>query len=197
MGITAQPIHRFWQTYLQINIALSRPSPRQQAAGQHWAACIVTLQLPQPAEATATAPAATAPRYGGSLRNALTTGAQRDQLSSCLPTINWDDDLTTGGCRQPHPLELLAYGDSGEQPVTRSQIEQTCRQTAGQLTALPDPTAAGALAIVARIQAMNGAAVTTPQVPAHSSLTCGIATTANRKLRGSLLALGRQPIPWA
>lgn len=188
-GMTAQPIHRFWQTYLQIGLALSRPSTRQQAAGQHWAACIVTLP---PLEMTS-AP----PQYAGSLRNALTTGAHRDQLGSCLLTTNWDDGFTTGSCSQPHPMEFLGGGDSGDQPVTRGEVEQTCRQLAGQLTALPNPTAAGALSIVVRIEAMNAAAITTPQVPAHSNLQCGVTTTGNRKLRGSLLALGRQPIPWA
>lgn len=189
VGMTTQPIHRFWQPYLQVNLALSRPSPRQEAAGQHWAACIVTLPPPTMTSAP--------PQYGGSLRNALTTGAYRDQLGSCLLTTNWDDGFTTGGCRQPHPLEFLADGDSGDHPVTRNQIQQTCRQLAGQLTALPDPTANGALAVVVHIQAMNGATVTTPQIPAHSYLTCGVAATGGRKLRGSLLALGRQPIPWA
>jgi len=72
--MTTQPLHRFWQTYLQINVALSRPSPRQEAAGQHWAACLVSLQPPDPAPATATAPAQAPPQYGTSIRNALHTG---------------------------------------------------------------------------------------------------------------------------
>ncbi len=42
VGMTTQPVQHFWQTNLQINTGLSRPSPRQEAAGQHWAACIVT-----------------------------------------------------------------------------------------------------------------------------------------------------------
>ena len=74
LGMTTQPLHRFWQTYLQINVALSRPSPRQEAAGQHWAACLVSLQPPDPAPATATAPAQAPPQYGTSIRNALHTG---------------------------------------------------------------------------------------------------------------------------
>lgn len=193
VGVTTQPIQRFWQTGLQINFALSRPSPRQSAAGQRWAACIVTLQLPQPARATATAP-----RYGSSIRDALHTGSERDQLGNCVPDLGWNGDrVIIGGCRQPHVLEILAYGESGDHPVTRVHIETTCQQAVRQLTGIPDPTAAGGLSIKINVQDGSGTAITTPQVPAHSYLTCAIATTGHRKLRGSLLALGRQPIPWA
>ncbi len=197
VGITTQPTVRFWQPYLQITTALSRPSLRQEAAGQHWAACIVTLQPPRPAS-TPTAHAPTAPRYGGSIRDALHTGSERDQLGNCVPDLGWNGDrVIIGGCRQPHVLEILAYGDSGDHPVARVHIEATCQQAVRQLTAIPDPTAAGALSIKITVQDGSGAAITTPQVPAHSYLACAIATTGHRKLRGSLLALGRHPIPWA
>ncbi len=86
---------------------------------------------------------------------------------------------------------------TGDRPVSREQLQLTCQQLVRQLTAMPDPTAAGALSIQINIQDMNSVAVTTQQVPANSVLRCGVATTGTRKLRGSLLALGRQPIPWA
>jgi len=104
VGMTTQPVQHFWQTNLQINTGLSRPSPRQEAAGQHWAACIVTLQPNGPAQATATAPGQAAPRYGSSIRNALHTGRQRDQLGTCLPD-GWDSEVISGGCRKPHTLD--------------------------------------------------------------------------------------------
>ena len=197
VGMTTQPILRFWQTFLQITIALSRPFPRQQAAGQRWAACIVTLSPSDPSPATATAPAQAGPRYGSSIRDALHTGRQRDQLSNCSPALDWVGDLAIDGCRQPHALEILAFGDSGDHPVARVQIEVTCRQLVRHLTAMPDPTAAGALSIQIHVEDSSSIAITTPQVPAHSYLACGITTTGSRKLRGSLLALGRQPVPWA
>jgi len=197
VGIATKPTHGFWQTFLQIDFALSRPSPRQQAAGQRWAACIVTLRRPEPAAATATATARAGPRYGSSIRSALHTGRQRDRLGICFPALDWVGDLAIDGCRQPHAVEYLASGDSGDHPVSRVQVERTCRQLVRDLTAMPDPTAAGALSIYFGVSDNNSAAITTPQVPAHSGLTCGITTTGSRKLRGSLLALGRQPIPWA
>jgi len=197
VGMTTQPIQGFWQTYLQITSGLSRPSARQQAAGQRWAACIVTLRPSDPGSATATAPAQAVAQYGSSLRDALHTGRQRDQLGTCIPAVDWDRGPVTDGCRQPHTLEILAFGDSGDHPVTRAQVELSCRQLVRDLTAMPDPTAAGALSIQIHVEDSSSTAITTPQVPAHSYLACGITTTGSRKLRGSLIALGRQPIPWA
>lgn len=54
-----------------------------------------------------------------------------------------------------------------------------------------------ALSIPIQVEDTSSAAITTAQVPAHSNLACGVTTTGDRKLRGSLLALGRSPIPWA
>ena len=113
VGMTTQPILRFWQTFLQITIALSRPFPRQQAAGQRWAACIVTLSPSDPLSPT--------PRYGSSIRNALHTGRQRDQLGNCTAALGWNSGITSSSCSRPHALEILAFGDSGAHPVTRVQ----------------------------------------------------------------------------
>jgi len=94
-------------------------------------------------------------------------------------------------------MEMLGTGDSGDHPVTRTQVELSCQQLVRQLTAMADPTAAGALSIQINVQDNSSTVITTAQVPAHSNLACGVTTTGNRKLRGSLIALGRQPIPWA
>ncbi len=196
VGMTTQPILGFWQTYLQFTMALSRPSLRQEASGQHWAACIVALSVPAsetPPSARIPAP----PRYASSIRDALHTGQQRDQLGVCLPVLDWNAGFTTGSCGRVHAVELLASGTSGDRPVTRDQVESTCERLVRQLTAMPDPTAAGALSIQTFIEGTNSVPITTHQVPARSLLQCGVTTTGHRKLRGSLLALGRQPIPWA
>ena len=188
LGITTQPAQgSFWQgRILQFNIALSRPSTRQEAAGQRWAACIVTL----PASDQASAP----PLYIGSLRDAVHTGRYRDQLGDCISNFDWDGGLIS--CAQLHILEVMGWGDSGDHPVTGEQVESSCQQLVHQLTAMPDPTAGGALSIQIGVREGNRIAIHPSQVAAHSAISCGV-TTGNRELRGSLLGLGRQPIPWA
>lgn len=187
LGTTTEPNQRFWQgTDLQFTLALSRPSPRQQAAGQRWAACIVTLPT--------SAQAAAAPQYSNSIRDAVHTGRYRDQLGTCIPDVDF-----AGGyiiCSQPHALEVTGLSDSGDLAVTRDQVQHSCLQLVSQVTAMPDPTANGALSIQIGVTDNNGTPVRSSEVPAHSAVSCGIATTGNRTLRGSLLALGRHPIPW-
>ena len=187
LGTTTEPTQSFWQgRILQFSVALSRPSTRQEAAGQRWAACIVTL----PASDQVSAP----PRYGSSLRDAVHTGRYRDQLGDCISNFDWDGGLIS--CTQLHLLEVMGWGDSGDHPVTGAQLESSCQQLVRQLTAMPDPTAGGALSIQIGAKEGNRIAIRPSQVPAHSAVSCGV-TTANRELRGSLLGLGRQPIPWA
>lgn len=42
----------------------------------------------------------------------------------------------------------------------------------------------------------NRIAIRPSEVPAQSVVSCGVTTTGKRALRGSLLGLGRQPVPW-
>lgn len=184
VGIPEEALHTFWQPALQTNVAVAGPSTRQEATGQHWAACIVTLE---PAEAI--------PRYSTSIRNALHTGTQSDHLSNCTDKAIGDDAITVG-CQQRHAMEIFAYGGTGAELVSRSQVETTCKETVRQLTAMPDPTAGGALSIQIHVAKADGIAVTASQVPPHASLVCAVITAGKRTLNGSLLALGRQPVPW-
>lgn len=192
LGIPTQPMVGTWQTFLQITVALSRPSPRQQADGQRWAACIVGLQAPGGSPNSADDQ-----QYGSSIRDALHTGRERNQLAECGPTLDWNADLVAGNCGHPHSVEILAFADSGDHRVNRTQFELTCQQLVRRLTAMPDPTAGGALSIQIHVQDMNNTASTTTEIPAHSTLLCGVVASGTRKLGGSLVALGRQPIPWA
>jgi len=189
LGVPTPPVLRFWELNLQFTVALSRPSSRQEAAGQHWAACVVK-------PTGVTYDSAADQQYGSSIRDALHTGRKRDQLGSCAPTVDWNASGGGAYCAGPHSLEIFAFGGSGEHPVSRSQLELTCQQLVRRLTAMPDPTAGGALSIQIHVADDSSAVITTAQVPAHSHQTCGV-TTGTRKLGGSLIALGRQPIPWA
>ena len=118
VGMTTQLIQRFWRPFLQVTFALSNPSPRQEAAGQHWAACIVA---PQPSDsATDTR---SAQQYGRSIRDALHTGAQRDQLGSCTTTADRSNIFTIGGCQQLTHWNswLLATAATTRSAVSRSR----------------------------------------------------------------------------
>ena len=194
LGMSAQPLFGNWYPPLMTTAALFAPTSRQQAAGQRWVACVVAPRNPGSWADTDPPPA---PRYGSSLRDAVHTGNERDQLGYC----SVDSDLVSAGgpssCRQPHAFEVLGSGQTGDRAVGRRSFQTSCEQTIAQLTGLPDPTAGGLLVPVLDAVDDRSAAVTDPQIPAHSDLICAVATTGGRKLSGSLLALGRNPIPWA
>ena len=191
VGTPPQPVLRFWQPALQVTFALSRPTPRQRAAGQHWVACIVSRR-----PAATAGESAASQRYSGSIRNAMQTGQHLDQLGSCAPAADWNAEIDVGSCGRPHRFELLAFGDSGDSSVPRIDLEQTCRQLARQVTAMSDPTAGGALTVQVHVEDFDTTAITAAQIPAHSFSLCAVITTGNRELGGSLIALGRRPVPW-
>jgi hypothetical protein len=134
--------------------------------------------------------------YGLSLRHALTTGYDRDQLGVCVADVDVNDIVPTV-CGDSHRAELFGVGSTGKAAVDRAQLTESCGRLISRLTRLPDITAGGALAVQLQITDGNGGSVTAAQIPANSQAVCGINAAAGRKLAGSLLAIGAHPIPWA
>lgn len=192
LGMVDVPMFGIWTPNLSLVTGLARPSVRQAAVGQRWAACVVTVQ-----PGNVPAGPFTGPLYGSTLRNALQTGAERNLLGRCPPVVNWTVAPSTGSCGNPHLLELLGYGYTGGRSFSREQLALSCRQLVDKLTGLPDPTAAGALAVQVHIEDGNNAVITAAQIPPDSFLQCGVVVLDGRKLAGSLLGLGRAPLPWA
>ena len=180
----------FWYVLPAMDSVVSRPSVRQDAVGQHWLACIVFLQ--QTADGGGDLP----PSYGSSLRDALTTGNDRDQLGTCAADVDVNNSASVA-CSDPHSAETFGVGSTGETAVSRAELSESCGQLISRVTRLSDITAGGALAIQLRVTDSTGDSVTAAQIPADSEAVCGINATAGRKLAGSLLAIGRHQIPWA
>lgn len=193
LGEDRKPVDGLWSTYLSYTVAMSKPSLRQEAAGQHWVACLVALPPRDPA-----ASRSATQRYSGSIRGALQTGKERNLLGACSVTLEWRGQIGPGNCARPHSMEMLAFGGSGDHPVSLDQVRVSCQQLIRHLTGIPDPTAGGALSVRLYVEdKVNGTVITTPQIPASANLNCGVTPTGNRKLGSSLIAWGRQPIPWA
>lgn len=188
------PIPTQWsQASPVVGVAASSPSVRQKAAGQHWLACIVFVQ--------ATGGTATQLRaqqqYDQSLRKASTTGHERDRLGICYP----GEDLSPsagyglGACGSDHRSEVFAVGSTETQIISRTKLESTCREEVRRITNIPSNTSG----VTVRMQAndSDGHLVQTAQIPAKSSLSCGVVVVgAVRHLTASLLAWGTEPLPW-
>ena len=181
----------FWYVLPAIDSVASRPSVRQETAGQHWLACIVFLQ-----QDTDGGGGDLPPSYGLPLRDALTTGYDRDQLGTCVADVDVNDSVSIV-CGDPHRAETFGVGSTGKAAISRAELSMSCGRLISRLTRLSDITAGGALAVQLQVTDGKGGSVTAAQIPANSQAVCGINATAGRKLAGSLLAIGAHPIPWA
>lgn len=188
-----------WYPSQTVDAAAAIPSLRQAASGQHWLACIAYLGAPAPISTGSPAnPLAVADqeRYDGSLRDAMSTGQQRNRIGTCAI----GPDLTGGvlglvGCSPAHRSELFAAGGSGTQSLARTDLQRSCDQVAERLTGIGDLVTAGFTVEVQAI-ASTGVPITTASIPAGINVSCGVTARNGRKLDGSLLALGNGPIPW-
>jgi len=177
----------YWSPRIYAFAVPISPSRRQQAVGQHWVACAMF----RPNEIQTAVE-----RYDGSLRMALSTGNARNLLGFCGAGRDW----TTGYvsvCSTPHEFQVLASGTAAAGQISRAELERTCVQFAHRLTALPDVTAAGALAV--KVQSIQGTGASTESsgVVVPANLGCGISTVGSRRLAGGLVGIGELPIPWA
>jgi hypothetical protein len=194
LGIPGQPLSGTWEVSVMVTVALFSPTSRQQSAGQHWASCVVS---PQTVDGGATTIGSSSAEYDGPLRGALHTGNERNRIGYCAVSADLTAGVESTSCGTPHVLEVFGYGASGNRPVTRGQLETTCRRAVEQLTGDPDRDHADGLRTVVGITDGAGVPIIGTRIPEHSDVVCALAATGGRKLTGSLLALGRQPIPWA
>lgn len=175
-----------WTHQLRYLSAFAGPDDRQRAAGQHWLACVVRPAGWNPDEQELP--------YTGSLRDAVTTGVERDRTGVCALDVVLEDPVT---CDDPHRGESFGVTDT-EEPSLRAQWLDTCRSWVVSLTGLADPTAAGQLEVTLVVRDdLTGHFAGDAEIPAGAHLRCGIVTTdPGRLLTGSVRALGDQPLPW-
>lgn len=135
------------------------------------------------------------PSYDSSLRSAMMTGYDRDQLGNCVADGDFNVSVSTV-CRDPHRAETFGFGTTGPALSSRAVLIRSCSELITRLTGLPDISAAGALAVELHVSDRTGQPVATDQIPPGSDAVCGINATGGRQLAGSLIANGAQPIRW-
>ena len=189
-GAIPTPLFTYWSTTVATSIAASTPTPRQQSAGQHWLACLTYLPVIGGPQESTVRP------YTSSLRNAIATGNQRDLLGLCSEKTSWSEGLSSGACGVLHRSEIFGAGRLGDASTTRADLLHTCSQFLEYRTGR-NITATDGLAVALQVTSESNAFITTATIPAHAYLGCGVATTGDRRLDGSLLALGKRPVPWA
>ena len=178
----------YWSFAIFPSVVPLTPTVRQRAAGAQWLAC-ATYLVKQP-DADGGPPI----RYKGSLRDAESTGVGRDYLGYCPAEADWNQ-MTTHSCMMPHHGEIFGLGGLSHD-VTRATLTASCTKLVEQVTKNPDLHRDGRLIVDVQVT-IDGRTVKGATIPKGSTLQCGVVATGGRMLRGSLIAIGTEPIPWA
>ena len=183
------PTDSYWRPVAFPSVVALRPTNRQRAAGQQWLACGVFLtDRGQTGNGTVV-------QYRDTLRRAWFTGVGRDYLGYCPDEADWNQ-ATSVGCRVPHHGEIFALGVTSDD-TPRATLLSTCATTVRRVTRNAGLPGHGALVVQVQALDQNGASVKGSVIPNGASLQCGVLATGNRLLKGSLIAIGTQPLPWA
>jgi hypothetical protein len=180
---------------LHVSSAATAPSVRQEAAGQHWLACIAYLEPHDFVGQTLDTDVGRFEQYRTSLRDALRTGTEKNRTATCVIGA-LDQQNAVQDCSRPHTGEIFGIGSVATAPQRRALLVGECQKLVAQRTRIPDLAAAG-LTVVLIGTDENGVSADVPVYPAGSALTCGVTSVHDRLLAGSLVLLGDRPVPWA
>ena len=167
--------------------ALIGPDPRQQAAGQDWAACVV-----QPA------PTGSGSTVEHSLRDAWSRADDRRLFALCLTDTR---SLQAVDCRERHGAEQISSW-SGDPAGSGAPDVDACRQEAIGALGSPRPLDRGELTTVAlptRWSDASGRQITGPDAVSATQpyvvICLLVPADPARALVGPLRALGDAPVP--
>jgi hypothetical protein len=174
------------------------PDNRQQAAGQHWVACVMIGLDPDRQTGNASV---YVQKYAASAHRVYSTGRPPSAFALCVPKMILPQILHPAGCSRPHAVEVFGVTETHSKHVTQAQLNASCRKLVRRLTRMPDVTAGGRLAVAAdslHLDPYGGGQLGFSTAESESGFSICLATTpATHLLKGALLGLGTGPVPWA
>lgn len=180
-GSDAGTAYGHWTVRLLDSTTVIGPTPRQAAAGQHWAACVIAVSQNLTNQALGFAVPVSQWRHSRQIAEAV---------GQCMIKPSKIDSSTD--CSITHAAE--SFGDTTG-PFT-PELTTSCRALVGDLTAMTDPTAGGRLHVEVVSYDSNGDQVTTTtqRTQTDANQVCMISGGGTSYLKGTLLALGTQPV---
>lgn len=144
----------WWAAFADGSIAV-KPDPRQTAAGQDWAACLIRPPYWGPNGAQGQVGVDGYTTVGAdSIRNGWDDIDVRNRLGSCYRSDGADGDLPIF-CGDPHDVETLAW-TSGDAEFSAQRLIDSCRVVASVIIGHNDPTLSGQVTIVASVVDAKG-----------------------------------------
>jgi hypothetical protein len=167
-----------WRALNTVSSGLIGPDIRQYLAGQRWLACVAYPEF------------APFPR---SLRGSARGGPSANTFAACLPTSvgsigSWMS------CVQPHRTEFFGWAT---QPPRDADLEASCADWVRQLTGMTDPTRGGELAVdILHPTGSKSDGEVTTSAGTDRRVLCSLSVAGPRRLVGTLIGSGDQPLPW-
>ena len=167
-----------WRPWSVVSSGLIGPNLQQYFAGQRWVACVAYPQV--------------AP-FSGSLAGSVRTGRAANAFATCLSEPG-DAVQPVGPCTRAHQTELFGWVRTSQ---SQDGLQDACRSLVERLTAMPDPTAGGLLTVRVAVLTQAGAMAPGDSTTgsADDRRSCMVSADGDRRLTGTLVGLGNQPLP--
>lgn len=179
----------YWWLSVNAGAVPLAPSARQRAAGAQWLACATYLVNDREMSGGTLVP------YHGSLRDAVSTGAERDYLGFCPAEIDWNLGASSN-CTKPHRGEIFGFG-SLTHDVARTTLVSSCAKLVAQVTKNVNLIRDGRLVVTVQATDNEGQTIQDATIRTESTVQCGVVGAGGLMMKGSLIAIGSDPIPWS
>lgn len=176
-----------WRPVATGSVGLIGPNLWQYLSRQYWLACVIY------------------PRHGaypGSIGRSFASRAAANAFALCLSdSDSGSESLQSMSCTVPHHTEILGWATVTDPQSQSATLNDTCRQLAAMVTALPDPTAGGRLSVgaVALQDDGQGGWSTGPagtSAPARQ-VACALTADGPDRLNATLIGIADGALPWA
>ncbi len=176
-----------WRPVATGSVGLIGPNLWQYLSRQYWLACVIY------------------PRHGaypGSIGRSFASRTAANAFALCLSdSDSGSESLQSMSCTVPHRTEILGWATLTDSQTQSATLNDTCRQLAAMVTALPDPTAGGRLSAgaVALQDDGQGGWSTGPagtSAPARQ-VACALTAGGPDRLNATLIGIADGALPWA
>lgn len=173
-----------WRPVATETVGLIGPNLWQYLGRQNWLACVVY------------------PRYGpyaGSIGRSFADRTAADAFALCLSDTETASRQSIS-CTVPHHTEILGWATVADSASDSPRLDDSCRQLAARITALPDPTSSGRLRIDAtalRDDGQGGWSTDQTAAAPRQQIACTLSAVGADRLAGTLTGIAGGALPWA
>ena len=177
-----------WRPIATASVGLIGPHQWQYLSRQYWLACVI-----YPSHGP----------YLGSIGRSFSSRAAANAFALCLSDSE-SEPRQSMSCTVPHHTEILGWATARDPQSESAALNDSCRQFAAGVTALPDPTAGGRLSVGTLELHEDGqggwstgpVGIAEPSAPT-GQVACSLSANGPDQLNATLLGIADGALPWA